>query len=129
MSIKRFWIMFKARNREFFRDRAAFGWNFLFPFLIVAGFGVIFGAKTYTEYNIGLFPHESVAVSPAQVQIPAGFRDVRYIKFVGIPTKAEGLDKLQHHKIDFLLKLGDPPHEYYVSDASPKGYQPDSSGF
>ncbi|MBW1865672.1 MAG: ABC transporter permease [Deltaproteobacteria bacterium] len=122
MSIKRTWIMFKARNREFFRDRAAFGWNFLFPFLIVAGFGVIFGAKTYTAYNIGLFPHETGAVSPAQVQIPAGLRDMRYIKFIGIPTKAEGLDKLQHHKIDFLLKLGDPPYEYYVSDASPKGY-------
>ena len=122
MSFKRFWIMFKARNREFFRDRAAFGWNFLFPFLIVAGFGVIFGAKTYTVYNIGLFPHETVAVSLTQVQIPAGLRDMRYIKFVGIPTKAEGLDKLQHHKIDFLLKLGDPPYAYYVSEASPKGY-------
>ena len=122
MSFKRFWIMFKARNREFFRDRAAFGWNFLFPFLIVAGFGVIFGAKTYTEYNIGLFPHETVAVSLTQVQIPAGLRDMRYIKFIGIPTKAEGLDKLQHHKIDFLLKLGDPPYAYYVSEASPKGY-------
>ena len=114
--------MFKARNREFFRDRAALGWNFLFPFLIVAGFGVIFGAKTYTEYNIGLFPHETVAVSPAQVQIPAGLRDMRYIKFIGIPTKAEGLAKLQHHKIDFLLKIGNPPYAYYVSEASPKGY-------
>lgn len=122
MSFKRFWTMFKARNREFFRDRAAFGWNFLFPFLIVAGFGVIFGAKTYTEYKIGLFPHETVTVIPAKSDIPDGFREMRYIEFIGIPTKAEGLDKLKHHKIDFLLKLGDPPYEYYVSDASPKGY-------
>ena len=122
MSFKRFWTMFKARNREFFRDRAAFGWNFLFPFLIVAGFGVIFGAKTYTEYKIGLFPHETVTVIPADSPIPDGFRKMRYIKFIGIPTKAEGLDKLKHHKIDFLLKLGNPPYEYYVSDASPKGY-------
>ena len=38
MSMKRLWTIFKARNYEFFRDRAAFGWNFLFPFLIVAGF-------------------------------------------------------------------------------------------
>jgi ABC-type multidrug transport system permease subunit len=122
MSFKRFWTMFKARNREFFRDRAAFGWNFLFPFLIVAGFGVIFGAKTYTEYKIGLFPYETVTVAPADTDIPDEFRRMRYIEFIGITTKAEGLDKLKHHKIDFLLKLGDPPYEYYVSDASPKGY-------
>ena len=122
MSFKRFWTMFKARNREFFRDRAAFGWNFLFPFLIVAGFGVIFGSKAYTEYKIGLFPHETVVVNPANSDIPDEFRRMRYIEFIGIPTKEEGLDKLQHHKIDFLLKLGTTPYEYYVSDASPKGY-------
>ena len=122
MRFKRFWIMFRARNREFFRDRAAFGWNFLFPFLIVAGFGVIFGAKTYTEYKIGLYPHETVTVNPAQTDIPGELRKMRYIRFIGIPTQAEGLDKLKHHKIDFLLKLGDPPYEYYVSEASPKGY-------
>ena len=122
MSFKRFWTMFKARNREFFRDHAAFGWNFMFPFLIVAGFGVIFGAKTHTEYKIGLFPHETVMVTPAETRVPDGLRKVRYIKFIGIPTKAQGLDKLKHHKIDFLLKLGNPPYEYYVSDASPKGY-------
>jgi len=122
MSFKRFWAMFKARNREFFRDRAAFGWNFLFPFLIVAGFGIIFGGKSYTEYNVGLFPHETVMVTPAQIRIPDGLRKMRYIKFIGIPTLAQGLDKLKHHKIDFLLKLGNPPYDYYVSEASPKGY-------
>ena len=36
MRWKRMWAMFKARNYEFFRDKAAFGWNFLFPFLIIA---------------------------------------------------------------------------------------------
>ena len=122
MSIKRFWTMFKARNREFFRDRAAFGWNFLFPFLIVAGFGVIFGGKSHTEYNVGLFPSHTVKVAPADSAIPDGFRKMRYIKYVGLPTRAEGLEKLKHHKIDFLLKLGGPPYEYYVSDSSPKGF-------
>ena len=56
MRAKRFWAMFIARNKEFFRDRAAFGWNFLFPFLLVAGFGVIFGGKAYTTYKVGIFP-------------------------------------------------------------------------
>jgi ABC-2 type transport system permease protein len=122
MNTKRIWIMFKARNREFFRDRAAFGWNFLFPFLIVAGFGIIFGGRSYSQYKIGVFPHPETHLSSDQLQIPAGFRNMHYLKFIGFPTRAEGLDKLEHHKIDFLLKLGEPPYEYYVSDASPKGY-------
>ena len=63
MKFKRFWTMFLARNREFFRDRAAFGWNFLFPFLLVAGFGVIFGGRAYSVYKIGIFPYESKTVS------------------------------------------------------------------
>jgi ABC-type multidrug transport system permease subunit len=32
------------------------------------------------------------------------------------------LQKLRHHRIDFLLKIGNGPHQYWVSDASPKGY-------
>jgi len=122
MNFKRFWTMLKARNREFFRDRAAFGWNFLFPFLIVAGFGVIFGGQSYTEYKVGLFPHSETQVRMDQVDIPEAFRNMRYLKFIGFATEADGLDKLKHHKIDFLLKNGAPPYEYYVSDESPKGY-------
>ncbi len=122
MRIKRFWTMFRARNREFFRDRAAFGWNFLFPFLIVAGFGAIFGGQSYTEYKVGLFPHPEIRVLPDQIEIPDAFRSMRLIEFIGVPTESEGLEKLKHHKIDFLLKLGQPPYEYYVSHESPKGY-------
>ena len=122
MNIKRLLTIFKARNREFFRDRAAFGWNFLFPFLIVAGFGIIFGGRSYSEYKIGIFPHPETLISIDRIQIPDGFRNMRYLKFIGFPNQAEGLNKLEHHKIDFLLKIGDPPHEYYISDASPKGY-------
>jgi ABC-type multidrug transport system permease subunit len=122
MSFKRFWAILKARNREFFRDRSAFGWNFLFPFLIVAGFGVIFGAKGYTEYKIGVFPHPPGIVQIEKTQIPRQFRNTRYLKFIGIPSAAEGLSKLKYHKIDFLLKISNPPYQYWISDGSPRGY-------
>ena len=122
MNLKRFWTMLKARNREFFRDRSAFGWNFLFPFLIVAGFGVIFGGQSHTEYKIGIYPHPNSPVQIDQVKIPDAFRNMRLLEFIGFATEAEGLEKLKHHKIDFLLKIGEPPYEYYVSDESPKGY-------
>ena len=122
MSFKRLWAILKARNYEFFRDRSAFGWNFLFPFLLVAGFGIIFGGKSYTEYKIGIFPSGTKQVSIAELNIPQRFKDIRYLKFIGFPNAAEGLEKLKHHRIDFLLKTGNGPHQYWVSDASPKGY-------
>ena len=67
MHIKRIWVMFKARNWEFFRDRASFGWNFLFPFLLVAGFGILFGGRGHTEYKIGVFPVSPDAMAVASL--------------------------------------------------------------
>ena len=56
MSLKRILIMFQARNKEFFRDKAAFGWNFAFPFLIIVGFGLIFSGENLQRFKIGVFP-------------------------------------------------------------------------
>ena len=118
--------MFRARNREFFRDRAAFGWNFVFPFLLVAGFGIIFGGKDYTQYKIGLFPLSMTSgveiVSLDGIDIPEPFKQTRYLKFIAFESRQEGLDRLKHHKIDFLLKVGQPPHQYWINNASPGGY-------
>ena len=122
MRIKRLWSILKARNREFFRDHSAFGWNFLFPFLLVAGFGIIFGGKTYNEYKIGVFPSETKQVSTAELNIPQRFKEMQHLKFIGFPNAEEGLEKLKHHRIDFLLKTGNAPHQYWVSDDSPGGY-------
>ena len=122
MKFKRFWTMFLARNREFFRDRAAFGWNFLFPFLIVAGFGVISGGRTYTVSKIGISPHESRTVSIENVNLPQNFLSTRHLSFIGFKSEPEGLKKLKHHKIDFLIKVGTQPPQYWISDSSPKGY-------
>ena len=122
MRFKRLWAILKARNLEFFRDRSAFGWNFIFPFLLVAGFGIIFGGETYTEYKVGVFPAESERVSLATLELPERFKEMRHLKFIGFPDAAQGMAKLKHHRIDFLLKSGQSPHQYWVSDASPKGY-------
>lgn len=114
--------MFIARNHEFFRDRAAFGWNFLFPFLIVGGFAIIFGGDKYTHYKIGVFPIHETKPAVQQLDIPQQFREHRGFEFVGFSDSTEALDKLKHHKIDFLLKNNSPEHEYWVNDTSQKGY-------
>ena len=114
--------MFRARNREFFRDRAAFGWNFLFPFLIIAGFGVIFGGKDIVEYKVGVFPYASEEISPQDLEINERFKKTRYLVFIGFPSLEKGLEKLLHHKIDILVQLDSSANAYWTSQSSPKGY-------
>jgi len=122
MNFKRLWVILKSRNREFFRDRSALAWNFIFPFLIIAGFSIIFGGKQYTEFKIGVFPCDPNTSRLEKTDIPPSFKKTRYMKFIGFKTAEQGLEKLKHHKIDFLLKSGSSTNEYWVSAASPRGY-------
>ena len=122
MHIKRVWVMFKARNYEFFRDKASFGWNFLFPFLLVAGFGILFGGREYVEYKIGVFPAPAGTLAAETIEVPAGLRDTRFLQFVGFASRDEALAKLRHHKVDLVIQAGSPPHRYWTSDESHKGY-------
>lgn len=114
--------MFKARNIEFFRDRSAVGWNFLFPFLIVGGFGIIFGDKGYNEFKVGLFPYEIRKVTFEKFKDTPHFLKMNHVEFIGFKTKNEGLDRLKHHKIDLLIELDSPSHRYWINNDSPKGY-------
>ncbi len=122
MNFKRLWAMLVARNREFFRDRAAFGWNFLFPFLLIAGFAIIFGGSEHKDYKIGLFPCPSQPAAIGTGCATGQLKTLRYVRYIGFATREEGMDKLKHHKIDLLLRVDEHPVRYWVSDTSPKGY-------
>lgn len=122
MSWKRIWAMFKARNYEFFRDKAAFGWNFLFPFLIIAGFGIIFGDRDLSGFKVGVFPSATEVVSFAGTTLPEKFLSTKHLAFIGYQTLDQGLDELKHHKIDFLVQGDSPARRYWVLESSPKGY-------
>jgi ABC-type multidrug transport system permease subunit len=116
------WSMIVARNREFFRDRAAFGWNFLFPFLLIGGFAVIFGGEQHKDYKVGVFPCERIAAKSTTECIPNNFRSIKYIRYIPFSSVEQGLNKLKHHKIDLLVNTKTTPYRYWVSDTSPKGY-------
>lgn len=122
MNLKRMWAMFKARNYEFFRDKAAFGWNFLFPFLIIAGFGIIFGGRDYSGFKVGVFPSPTEKAVLTDTNLPHKFAATKHLEFVGFQSLEQGLDKLKHHKIDFLVRLDSPSNQYWLLDSSPKGY-------
>lgn len=117
MRWKRFRAMLRARNLEFFRDRAAFGWNFLFPFLLITGFSLIFSDKGATQYKIGIVPSHTAVSGMADP-----FSHTRYLEFLNFASLDAGLDALGHHRVDLLIETGPPPRRYWVTDSSPKGY-------
>lgn len=120
MSLKRIWAMFLARNKEFFRDRAAFGWNFAFPFLIIIGFGIIFNNNNLQSYKIGVIASDISSTQLAKTMIPLDFQDNSGLRFIAVPTLAEGIKKIRHHKIDLLLDPTSAGHNYWVNDSSAK---------
>lgn len=120
-SIQRIWAMFIARNHEFFRDRAAFGWNFLFPFLLILGLGMVFNGKEFKQFKVGVFPVTSESVLLAQTTLPVPFQKDEHIVFIPVTDRHTGELKLSQHKIDLLIEGSSAAHSYWINDSSPNG--------
>lgn len=122
MSLQRIWAMFMARNYEFFRDKAAFGWNFAFPFLIIIGFGAMFGNHDFKQFKIGVFPVVNQSISFHDSTIPPSFSSNKRLQFLPFATRQAGENELRHHKIDILLDSTSKSHAYWIDNSSPNGY-------
>ena len=122
MNLKRIWALFKARNCEFFRDKAAFGWNFAFPFLIIIGFGLIFGGQNYQKFKVGVFPAANEERLFQVSTIPQAFQQEERVTFIPLQEREQGERLLQQHKIDLLVDSSSPEHDYWLNDSSPTGY-------
>ncbi len=120
-NIHRIWAMFVARNREFFRDKATFGWNFAFPFLLILGIGLVFNGREYKQFKVGVFPPVSATAALETTTIPAAFKLDKNITFIAIADRQEGERKLSHHKIDLLLDANSVENTYWINDSSPNG--------
>ncbi len=116
---KRIWTLIKARNKEFYRDKSALGWNFLFPFLIIIGFNLMFSEENQSLYKVGVLGDEISSISTFHEQYSA-FENFKYIDFISFDSKEEGLNTLLHHKIDLLILPS--AGTYWISTSSPKGY-------
>lgn len=116
---KRIWILFVARNKEFYRDRSALGWNLLFPFLIIIGYSFLFGGNAQSLYKVGVVRDtgNDRAALPAQF---VEFRKTRHVEFIEFDTVEQGLARLTHHRIDLLVQPS--AKRYWMSSTSPKGY-------
>lgn len=107
-----------ARNKEYFRDKSALGWNFIFPFLIIAGFGVIFTGNSRDIYKIAI-----TGPAPNTQEISSlyeNFRSMEMLQFLNYETFDSASAKLSHHKVDMIFEPS--TGKYWISKTSPKGY-------
>ncbi|MCW9024202.1 MAG: ABC transporter permease [Gammaproteobacteria bacterium] len=115
---KRFKALLYTRNREFLRDRSAFGWNILMPVLIIAGFAVAFTGDIGEQFKVGVINQDAATVQSQQ------FLDYNYIDFYSVESEESALeqavDKVRHHQVDLLLDA--EKQTYWVNTESPNGY-------
>lgn len=110
MNLKRFFAVIKARNIEFFRDRATLGWNLVFPILLLVGFSFIFSDGGRAVYKVGL----------TQEHADSAFVSTKHIQFIPYQDAELAKIKVSQHEIDLYVDF--EKASYWVNDTSPKGY-------
>lgn len=107
--MKVFLALLRARNLEFFRDRAALSWSFLFPVLVIVGCAVAFSTPDATVFRVGL--HGDVATLAEQPWLQPAFIDRSTVDDL-----TRGQEQIQHHQLDLLIS----------TDGNRYWYNPDS---
>ena len=113
---RRILAILKARNREFYRDRAGLGWNIIMPVVFVFGFALIFSGEPQAMFKVGILSQHA---SPARVESP--FINMKHIDFIMVQDQADAIAKLERHQLDLLLDTRNDPR-YWVNEHSQKGY-------
>lgn len=103
-SFRRFYIAFWARNKEFYRDKGALAWTFLFPLLMIFGFQFLFNMDASDQYKIGRFGGKA--------------REAKFWSEVTYQDKREGLEQLRKHRLDLFFDENE--NVVYYQETSPK---------
>ncbi len=113
---RRILAILKARNREFYRDRAGLGWNIIMPMMMVFAFAFIFGDEQENLFKIGVIGGASEHARGAST-----FLGTSHISFIRVHDQRSGLAKVQRHQIDLLIDLSESPG-YWINIHSARGY-------
>lgn len=113
---RRILAILRARNREFYRDRAGLGWNIIMPVVFVFGFALIFSGEPQAIFKVGILSQQ-----PDLAQVESPFLNTKHIDFIKMESPAEAIAKLERHQLDLLLDPAEAPR-YWVNEHSQKGY-------
>jgi ABC-type multidrug transport system permease subunit len=96
--MKEFLAIFTARNIEFYRDRSALSWSFIFPLLIILGCVFAFSKPDDSVFKIGI--HGDVN-SPWLQQ--------GYLQTLAYDDLDKALQRIKHHQLDLVIHADQPP--------------------
>jgi ABC-type multidrug transport system permease subunit len=113
---RRILAILRARNREFYRDRAGLGWNIIMPVVFVFGFAFIFSGEPQNMFKVGIITN---AENITEVDSP--LLTTRHIDFIIMDNEAGAIAKVERHQLDLLLDADNTPR-YWVNEHSQKGY-------
>jgi ABC-type multidrug transport system permease subunit len=114
-SFRRFAAVLKARNLEFFRDKASLSWNLLFPVLLLVGFAMIFSSGEKSLYKVGL-----VGEAEQRAAHATEFDNLRFIELIVYKEQSQALLKLSQHSIDLVIDYRN--NTYWTNELSAKSY-------
>lgn len=115
MNLRRLYALFVARNMEFFRDRAALGWNLLMPLLLVLGLSLALGQQDKALYQVGVLHN-----ADSRATTHSGFLALQHIRFIPQSDQAAAIARVARHRLDLLV---DPQQQrYWINANSSKGY-------
>lgn len=117
--LERIWALFMARNKEFVRDKSSLGWSLLFPFLVIAGFSLMFSGRVSQTHKVGMVGDMGKLTGERAV-VAERFMSTRFVETVVSADKKDAIEKLARHRLDMVFDLG--TFEYWVSDSSPGSY-------
>jgi ABC-2 type transport system permease protein len=117
--MKEFIALFVARNREYYRDRAALGWAFLFPLLVIVACALAFSNPDTSILKIGVYGDYKTDAELTD------FLSQPYIKTITYDDLDRGLKRTRHHQLDLMLSVADG-HQYWVNRESSSGLAAES---
>ncbi len=112
MSFRRFLAIMRARNKEFWRDRAALAWNFIFPIMVIGGFAMAFSGGAPDLYKVG--------ITATQSSQNLHFEETRYIQFIPVTDLSAAITKVERHQLDMLISPA--TRQFWINESSPAGY-------
>jgi ABC-2 type transport system permease protein len=131
-ALARFWSLLSARNKEFYRDKGTLIWTFVFPLIVILGFGFAFSGNSQEQFKFGVYDPHPTDLSKASPALK-----LEYVHYVPVENLEEGVEKVRRHQFDLLVAprefeaggtlaaaLPDEASKsrYWVNATSPKGY-------
>ena len=111
--MKSFIAIFRARNKEYYRDKGSLSWAFILPILIITACAVAFSNPDQSVFSVGTV-NQSSADSSEQDWLHQNFiKSHEYANF------NSARKRIEHHQLDLLIDF--QTNTYWTNPQSSRG--------